>query len=108
MYDNSRASATRSPGAGQLQQRRRLRRQRRRAGADDDEDDERRAHGAHPGAEPCSDADQILVAPPDVVGAADHRLALGHQPGQHERHAGPDVGRPHRRAREPGTPRTTA
>ena len=84
-------------GTGQLQQRRRLRRQRSPRGRRR----RRRAHWRDTRApSPCSDATRssyprrMWWAPLTTV------VALGHQPGQHERHPGPDVGRPHRRARE--------
>ena len=38
-------------------------------------------------------AGEVLVAAVEVMGAGDHRLALGHQTGQHQRRAAPDVGR---------------
>ena len=60
------------------------------------------AHRArHPGARASAARRQVLVAAVDVVGPADHRLALGDQAGQHERRPGADVGRAHRGAREP-------
>ena len=58
--------------------------------------------GGHLGAQGAQRAGQVLVAAADVAGAAHDRLTLGHQPGQHERHAGPDVGGAHGGAREPG------
>ena len=48
--------------------------------------------------------DQVLVATIDVVRPADHRLPVGHQPGQHQGHSGTDVRGAHRSPRETGHP----
>ncbi len=50
------------------------------------------------GADADEATDEIVVATVDVVHAADDRLALGREPGHHQRGAGADVGSTHRRA----------
>ena len=52
------------------------------------------------GAEPTQATDEVVVAAVDVVHAADDRLALGREPGHHQRRAGADVGGAHRRTAE--------
>src|SRR5262245_5674963 len=53
------------------------------------------------GAEGTQRRGEVVEAAIDVLAAVPRRLAVGREPGEHERGAGADVGRGHRRAREP-------
>jgi hypothetical protein len=58
----------------------------------------------HVGAERAQHRREVLVAAVEVMGAGDHRFALGHQPGQHQRRTAADVGRADLGPRQPAQP----
>src|SRR5690349_9757740 len=53
------------------------------------------------GAERAEVAGKIRIAALDVLAVVDRGLAVGDEPGEHERRARPHIGRPDRRARQP-------